>query len=256
MSAPLLRLDGLTHHFGGVHALSGVSFAVQEGAIQGLIGPNGAGKTTLFNCVTGVYIPSGGEVWLEDRRITRFPPHRLAALGLSRTAQNLRPWRQMTVLENVLVGCHLLGHAGFLAGALRLPGSRREERRLRELARRRLEQVGLLEYADHLVGELPLGRQRMVELTRALAADPRLLMLDEPAAGLHTRETQDLGRLIASLREQGTTVLLIEHDMSLVMSVCDQVAVLDHGELIAEGAPRAIQADSRVVAAYLGGAEA
>jgi branched-chain amino acid transport system ATP-binding protein len=253
MSA-LLSVQGLAHHFGGVHALGGVSFTVEEGAIHGLIGPNGAGKTTLFNCVTGVYSATGGEVYLEQHRLTHLPAHRIAALGVARTAQNLRPWREMTVLENVLVGCHLLGRSGLIAGALRLPGSRREERRLRELALGRLAQVHLAEEADRLVGELPLGGQRMVELTRALAADPRLLMLDEPAAGLHTRETQDLGRLIGSLRDQGITVLLIEHDMSLVMSVCDRVAVLDHGELIAEGAPREIQADSRVLEAYLGGA--
>lgn len=250
----LLSVQNLAHHFGGVHALSGVSFSVEEGAIHGLIGPNGAGKTTLFNCVTGVYTPSSGEVYLERHRLTHLPAHRIAALGIARTAQNLRPWREMTVLENVLVGCHLLGHAGLVAGALRLPQARREERRLRELAMERLAQVNLADSADRLVGELPLGGQRMVELTRALAADPRLLMLDEPAAGLHTRETQDLGKLIASLRDQGITVLLIEHDVSLVMSVCDRVAVLDHGELIAEGPPREIQSDSRVLAAYLGGA--
>jgi len=252
MSQPLLRIGNLYKDFGGVHALRGVSFAVPAGSIQGLIGPNGAGKTTLFNCATGVFPPTSGEVWFGERQLTGLSSHHIAALGVARTAQNLRPWRQMTVLENVLVGCHLLGRSGLLSGAFRLPGSQREERHLREIAWQRLQQVQLADYADHLVGELPLGQQRMVELTRALASDPELLMLDEPASGLHTRETQELAGLIFSLREQGLTIVLIEHDMSLVMNICDQVVVLDHGEKIAEGTPREIQSDRRVVAAYLG----
>lgn len=252
MSRPLLRIENLYKDFGGVHALRGVSFAVPAGRIQGLIGPNGAGKTTLFNCATGVFPPTRGEVWFHEHRLDGVSPHRIAALGIARTAQNLRPWREMTVLENVLVGCHLLGRSSLLSGAFRLPASRREEQHLREIAQQRLQQVGLADYADYLVGELPLGQQRMVELTRALASDPEMLMLDEPAAGLHTRETQELAGLICSLRERGLTIMLIEHDMSLVMNICDQVVVLDHGEKITEGDPREIQSDRRVVAAYLG----
>ncbi len=252
MSDVLLSVRNLGKDFGGVRALSGVSFEVRAGDIHALIGPNGAGKTTLFNCATGVFPPSAGGVWLREHRLTGLPPHHIARLGVARTAQNLRPWRDMTVLENVLVGCHLRGRRGLLSGMFRFPGTCAEEKRLRDLALQRLEQVHLAEYADVRVGELPLGQQRMVELTRALAADPHLLMLDEPAAGLHTRETQELGRLLTSLREQGLTILLIEHDMSLVMSICDRVVVLDHGEMIAEGTPREVQSDRRVVAAYLG----
>ena len=252
MTDSLLGIQHLRKDFGGVHALSEVSFSVREGDIHALIGPNGAGKTTLFNCATGVFPPSGGEVWFREQRLTGLPAHRIAALGVARTAQNLRPWRDMTVLENVLVGCHLLGRAGLISGALHLPGSLREERRLRGIAMERLEQAHLAECAHSLVGELALGQQRMVELTRALASNPTMLMLDEPAAGLHTRETQELGGLLGSLRAQGLTILLIEHDMSLVMSICDRVVVLDHGEQIAEGTPREVQADPRVVAAYLG----
>jgi ABC-type branched-subunit amino acid transport system ATPase component len=248
----LLSLTHLRKAFGGVVAVDDVSLDVTEGLIFGLIGPNGAGKTTLFNVISGLYPATAGTVKLGDRVISGLPQHHIAALGVARTFQNLQVFAGMSVLDNVLTGAHRHGHATVVPTLLRLPALRREERRLREEALATLEFAGLTDFADELAANLPPGHQRLVEIARALAGKPRLLLLDEPAAGLTTHETETLGRLIRRIADTGLTTVLIEHDMSLVMEVCEQVAVLDQGRLLALDTPTAIQANSQVIAAYLG----
>ena len=235
-------------------ALAGVGFQVSEGLIYAVIGPNGAGKTTLFNNLCGFYRPSAGSIRFDDHELCGLPTHRIAALGIARTFQNLQLFFNMTVIENVMVGCHLRAKTGLLTAALRLPGVRREERRLREWASEALELCDLTDRAGQPVGSLPYGLMKRVEIARALAARPRLLLLDEPAAGLNDTETGALRELIARIRATGVTILLVEHHMPLVMSVSDRLLVLDYGSVLAEGTPAEIQADPRVVAAYLGGA--
>ena len=251
--APLLAVEGLEQSFGGIMALAGVSFQAPEGLIYAVIGPNGAGKTTLFNALCGFYEPSAGSIRFADHELCGLSPHRIAALGLARTFQNLQLFFNMTVIENVMVGCHLRARTGLLAAALRLPRVWREERRLREWAREALELCDLADRAEHPAGALPYGLMKRVEIARALAAKPRLLLLDEPAAGLNETETLALRELIARIRASGVTVLLVEHHMPLVMGVSDRLLVLDYGSVLAEGTPAEIQADPRVVAAYLGG---
>ena len=247
-----LRVANLERSFGGLRATQDVSFAVPAGTVCALIGPNGAGKTTIFNLITNLLPPESGEVQLYGQRLTGVPTARIAALGLIRTFQTARVFPGMTVLENVLAGRHRLLRAGLIGSMLRLPGGRREERAIRARAVRLLELVGLGAQRDTHAVLLPMGAQKLLEIVRALMAQPRVLLLDEPAAGLNDTETEELAALLRAIRESGITVLIVEHNMSLVMNVADQVVVLEAGRVIATGGPAEIQADARVIAAYLG----
>ncbi len=249
---PVLEIAGLAKRFGGLMAISGVDIRVERGAIHGLIGPNGSGKTTLINVVTGFYKPTEGGVRFQGHDVTRVGTHRLAQLGMARTFQNLQLWRRMTLLENVMVGGHALSSTGFIRSSLRTPGCRREERRLRERSLGLLSFVGLADRAHDLAGSLAFADQRRLEIARALASDPELLLLDEPAAGMHPTEVQELAALVQSIRASGVTVLLVEHHMKMVMELCDTVTVFDHGTKLAEGPPAQVREDPLVVAAYLG----
>jgi branched-chain amino acid transport system ATP-binding protein len=252
-TAPLLAVDGVSIRFGGVTALDDVTFAVAPGAICGLIGPNGAGKTTLFNCISRLYDPQAGSIRFEGRPLAGVPRHAIAALGIARTFQNVALFATMTTRENVCVGAHALARCGFLANALALPVSGREERRLAERADAMIEEFGLERVADRSVGELPFGLRKRVELARALAASPKLLLLDEPAAGLNHEEVDGLAGEIRGIRDRrGVAILLVEHHMSLVMRVSDQVVALDFGRVIADGRPEEVRTDPNLVRAYLG----
>ena len=249
---PLLEVQQLGKVFDGVVALDDVSLVVDEGDIYGVIGPNGAGKTTLFNIISGLHTASAGTVLLRDKRLTGLSQERIASFGIARTFQNLQVFGTMSVLDNVLTGCHRHGRCGIFSAMLRLPSLLNEERVLHDRAMEAIAFVGLEDVADDPAGDLPPGRQRLVEIARALAGTPQLLLLDEPAAGLTTRETEVLGEIIARIAATGLTTVLIEHDMSLVMEVCRTVAVLDQGKLLAVDTPDGVQADERVIAAYLG----
>ena len=249
----MLSVEDLSISFGGLDALSGLSLQVTEREIFALIGPNGAGKSTVFNVVTGLYRPSRGRVAFRGDDLLALAPHEIARRGVGRTFQNTEVFRRLTAIDNVLVGRHAHLRAGVVRGALGLASVRREEAEARELARALLARLGLAEVADTEAGSLPLGFQKRLELARALAAEPRLLLLDEPAGGLNPTETQTLMEVICRLRdESGLTLLVVEHDMELVMSISDRVAVLNYGRKIAEGKPREIAADPAVVEAYLG----
>jgi branched-chain amino acid transport system ATP-binding protein len=248
----MLELKNVGISFGGLQAVKGVSFQVREGQIKALIGPNGAGKTTLFNLVTGMLKPDQGVILFQNQGIQGMPPFRIAGQGISRTFQIVQLFGHMTVLENVMVGRHVRTQTGLLSAAFRLPKGRREESAIQAGSRHWLEFVGLTSRSDDYAGNLPLGHQRLLEIARALATAPKLLLLDEPAAGLDINETEKLKELIFAIQGQGINVLLVEHDMSLTMEVADEIVVLDHGELLAEGSPREIQRHPAVISAYLG----
>ena len=247
-----LQVEKLSIAFGGVHAIEDLSFDIRAATIHSIIGPNGAGKTTLFNMITGLYRPDGGRILFEEEEVTARPPHVLARKGLSRTFQNLQIFFRMTALENVMVGRHLHEPKNPVAQLLRLPSMTRAEQACRARARELLDFVGLSEHADAEAGGLPYGALKRLEIARALAAEPKMLLLDEPAAGCNPAETKEIDGLIQKVAAQGVTVVLVEHDMHLVMNISDHILVLDYGRKLAEGTAAEVRANPDVIAAYLG----
>jgi branched-chain amino acid transport system ATP-binding protein len=247
-----LEVRDLTKHFGGIRAIEEVSFRVPQGSIMSIIGPNGAGKTTLFNCLTGLTRPTKGAIHFTDTNITGYPPHAIVKLGIARTFQNIRLFKEMTVLDNILVSRHMRMKAGFIDAVLRVRGFLSEEKMARERALEYLDFVGLRDMAEIPSLNLPYGDQRRLEIARALATEPAVLLLDEPTAGMNPQETSEIMEMIRRLQKLGKTVVLIEHDMKVVMGISESIVVLDHGVKIAEGTPDAIRNDPLVIEAYLG----
>lgn len=248
----MLEVQSLTQRFGGITALEDISFTVNRGDITGVIGPNGAGKTTLFNIVTGLYTQTSGSVLLDGVDISALPPEKLAPKGLVRTFQNIELFGNMTVLENVMLGLHSRSSCGILACMGKMPWHLREERQIREQAAEWLDFCGITSLAEQKAANLPFGKGRLLEIARAMAVKPSIMLMDEPAAGLNNHETGELAVLIRKIRDTGVTVALVEHDMELVMDICDRIIVLNLGKKLAEGTPREIQENPAVIAAYLG----
>ncbi len=249
---PLLQINDMSHDFGGLRAVNNYNLEIEPGQVRGLIGPNGAGKTTVFNLITGIYRPDQGEITFDEKSIVNLLTHSIISLGIARTFQTIRLFQNLSVLENVLAGCHSRMKSGSLQAMLRTPFQRGEEKAALARALQALEFVGLRPDAEQLAKNLSYGNQRLLEIARALVTEPRLLILDEPAGGMNEQETTDLITLIRKIRDQGKTILLIEHDMSLVMRVCENIVVLDYGAKISEGTAETVKSDPLVIEAYLG----